>query len=186
MINTGNIFGFFFALLVFFSYFFLELENLQIGRSGVEYGQKIVLEKVDLELTKLSPEFLAAKENLEVDLEDEVDDGEEYYDEDAEEDLKSSLPDATDVLSGSPEPDFEIPYEDVNDEGECKPKRHFVFHKKHKCGSTAFRFIFQAYAHKHSLIGANSMIGPFLGGYPGRFDPRFVGKRYASTPASSE
>ena len=144
MINTGNIFGFFFALLVFFSYFFLELENLQIGRSGVEYGisvseaifdilgQKIVLEKVDLELTELSPEFLAAKENLEVDLEDEVDDGEEYYDEDAEEDLKSSLPDATDVLSGSPEPDFEIPYEDVNDEGECKPKRHFVFHKKEK------------------------------------------------------
>ena len=38
MINTGNIFGLFFALLVFFSYFFLELENLQIGRSGVEYG----------------------------------------------------------------------------------------------------------------------------------------------------
>ncbi|CBY19207.1 unnamed protein product [Oikopleura dioica] len=181
MINTGNIFGLFFALLVFFSYFFLELENLQIGRSGVEYGQKIVLENVDLELTKLSPEFLAAKELfLEDEFEDEVDDAEEYYDEDADISLKSSLPDATDVLSGSPEPDFEIPYEDVNDEGECKPKRHFVFHKKHKCGSTAFRFIFQAYAHKHSLIGANSMIGPFLGGYPGRFDPRFVGKRYAT------
>ena len=35
----------------------------------------------------------------------------------------------------------------------------------------------QAYAHKHSLIGAKTYMGPFLGGYPGRFDPRFVAKR---------
>jgi len=101
-----------------------------------------VLEKVDLELTKLSPEFLAAKELfLEDELEDEVDDGEEYYDEDADISLKSSLPDATDVLSGSPEPDFEIPYEDVNDEGECKPKRHFVFHKKEKGKTGDYNFL---------------------------------------------
>lgn len=144
MISTGNIFGVFAALCVFFAYFFLELESLQIDRSSLEFGmawsqflfwdfkisgQKIVLEKVDLDLTKLSPEFLASKEFLE---EDEVDDGEEYYDEDPDQSLKTDLPDATDVLSGSPEPDFEIPYEDVNEDGTCKPKRHFVFHKKEK------------------------------------------------------
>lgn len=90
------------------------------------------MEKVDLDLTKLSPDFLAAKEFLEDDIDEEVDDGEEYYDEDADSSLKSDLPDATDVLSGSPEPDFEILYENINDDGTCKPKRHFVFHKKEK------------------------------------------------------
>ena len=86
---------------------------------------------------------------------------------------------------GDDEKDDEIPEENINDEGLCKPKRHFVFHKKHKCGSTAFRFIFQAYAHKHSLLGAKTMMGPFLGGYPGRFNPEFVGKRYSEYDYSS-
>merc|ERR1719454_2599144 len=79
---------------------------------------------------------------------------------------------------GDNEPDEEMPEELINDDGKCKPHRHFVFHKKHKCGSTAFRFIFQAYAHKHSLIGTKTYLGPFIGGYPGRFDARFVAKRF--------
>ena len=85
---------------------------------------------------------------------------------------------AIDVIEfGDEETDPEVPDELINDDGKCKPHRHFVFHKKHKCGSTAFRFIFQAYAHKHSLIGTKTFLGPFIGGYPGRFDPRFVAKR---------
>lgn len=117
-----------------------------------------------------------------ISITDDIHDEEEYYSdygEETDEELQRDLPDATDVLEdGDEETDMEIPEENINDEGLCSPKRHFVFHKKHKCGSTAFRFIFQAYAHKHSLVGAKTMIGPFLGGYPGRFDPRFVGKRY--------
>ena len=51
----------------------------------------------------------------------------------------------SDVLDGGDEEtDEEIEEELLNDDGICKPVRHFVFHKKHKCGSTAFRFIFQA------------------------------------------
>lgn len=50
----------------------------------------------------------------------------------------------SDVLDGvGEETDEEIEEELLNDDGICKPVRHFVFHKKHKCGSTAFRFIFQ-------------------------------------------
>ena len=112
---------------------------------------------------------------------DTTNDEKEYYtdyEEETDEELEKELPDATDVMEfGDEETDPEVPDELINDDGKCKPHRHFVFHKKHKCGSTAFRFIFQAYAHKHSLIGTKTFLGPFIGGYPGRFDPRFVAKR---------
>ena len=61
---------------------------------------------------------------------------------------------------------------------ECEPIKHVFFHKKHKCASTAMRFIFQQYSHRHGLVGMKPAINHFIGGYPGPFDPRFVAKRY--------
>lgn len=58
----------------------------------------------------------------------------------------------------------------------CDPVRHVFFHKKHKCASTAMRFIFQGWSRKNSLVGMKPAINHFVGGYPGAFDPRFVGK----------
>ena len=66
-----------------------------------------------------------------------------------------------DVLDGGDEEtDEEIEEELLNDDGICKPVRHFVFHKKHKCGSTAFRFIFQV---RDPLINSCVDFSLFLG-----------------------
>ena len=63
-------------------------------------------------------------------------------------------------------------------ERRCEAVRHVFFHKKHKCASTAMRTIFQHYSHKHGLVGMKPAVNHFIGGYPGPFDPRFVGRRY--------
>jgi len=70
------------------------------------------------------------------------------------------------------------PLSGIEPDQACSPVKHVFFHKKHKCASTAMRGIFQRYSHRHGLVGMKPSINHFIGGYPGPFDPRFVGKRY--------
>lgn len=60
--------------------------------------------------------------------------------------------------------------------------KSFIFLKVHKCGSSLLKKIFNRYVSGVSNISRrHTFIGPFLGGYPGKFLAKFAG---AATPRS--
>ncbi|CAG5106176.1 Oidioi.mRNA.OKI2018_I69.chr1.g2724.t1.cds [Oikopleura dioica] len=56
----------------------------------------------------------------------------------------------------------------------CRPHRHIVFLKKHKCASSTIFEILNRFKKKHKLYAASKPLASFVGGYPGKFKPEFV------------
>ena len=64
----------------------------------------------------------------------------------------------------------------------CEPDREkairqFVFVKKHKCASTSIQYLLHRVAQKHKSVIARPVAASFIGGYPGKFDPRFIASK---------
>ena len=64
----------------------------------------------------------------------------------------------------------------------CEPDREkairqFVFVKKHKCASTSIQYLLHKVAQKHKSVIARPVAASFIGGYPGKFDDRFIASR---------